>query len=127
MSTKHDYLLCLKSAMVANRVLARDLAVALNDCLSYAEQIGLNRNSLIQAHAFLISQKTSLPKDEQGRRYLQGEDEIRGSISKLLFGIPLVNLKRREERTFNANPEESAAETPAPIVTETSNPKYERK
>lgn len=127
MSAKHDLLLCLKSAMVANRVLARDLAVALNNCLPYADQIGLDRNSLMQSHALLIAQKGVLPKDEQGRRYLQGEDEIRGTISKLLFGIPLVNLKRREERTFNANPEESAAETPAPIVTEISAPKVERK
>lgn len=127
MNTNHDLLLCLKSAMVANRVSARDLAVALNNCLLCAEQIGLNRNSLMQAHALLIAQKGTLPKDEQGRRYLQGEDEIRASISKMLFGIPLVNLKRREERTFNENPEESAVETPVPIVTELSTPKVERK
>lgn len=112
---KDNLLLCLKSAMVANQILVRDLALSINECLPYAEQIGMKYQSLIQAYEFIISNKDKIPKDEQGRRFLNGDDEIRSSISKTLFGIPLANLKRMEERTFNSDPIKSAAEPPSHI------------
>lgn len=102
-------LLCLKEALIKPEVTAKVLLEAIYTCSLHAEQVGLSKECLDKAHDLIISYKQSLPKNGEGKRYFHGDDEIREEISRLLFGIPLKNLRRKEERILPEDPAASAA------------------
>lgn len=102
-------MLCLKEALIKPEVSAKVLLKALDDCSCIAERLGLSKEAIENACILILSHKQDLPKNDEGKRYLQGDDEIREEISRLLFGIPLKNLRRREERILPENPVASAA------------------
>ena len=102
-------LLCLKEALIKPEVGAKFLLEAIYACSVHAEQVGLSKDNLDKAYNMIISLKQSLTKNAEGKRCFLGDDEVRESISRLLFGIPLKNLRRKEERILPINPVESAA------------------
>lgn len=97
-------LICLKEALIRDKVSTKSLAITLNDCIPYAAVLGLKRDDLIQAcdiaiNAFKVN----------GIKSFEGDDKTRESICRIVFGIPLKNLRRKEERLLPTNPAESAA------------------
>lgn len=97
-------LICLKEALIRDRVSTKSLAAMLNDCIPYASVLGLKSDDLIQAcnvaiRAFKVN----------GTKSFEGDDETREEICRIVFGIPLKNLRRKEERILPTNPAESAA------------------
>lgn len=102
-------LLCLKEELIKPEVGAKFLLEAIYACSVHAEQVGLSKDNLDKAYNMIISLKQSLTKNAEGKRCFLGDDEVRERISRLLFGIPLKNLRRKEERILPVNPVESAA------------------
>lgn len=97
-------LICLKEALIRDKVSTKSLAVTLNDCIPYASVLGLKREDLIQACDIAIKAFKA-----NGIKSFEGDDETRESICRIVFGIPLKNLRRKEERILPTNPAESAA------------------
>lgn len=97
-------LICLKEALIRDKVSTKSLAVTLNDCIPYASVLGLKREDLIQACDIAIK-----AFKVNGIKSFEGDDETRESICRIVFGIPLKNLRRKEERILPTNPAESAA------------------
>lgn len=101
-----------KSAMTVERVTAKELSNSMLDCIQNAKEYGLDESRLNQGFNLLYDQKGTLPRDGQGMRYLEGLDEIRGSISRIVFGIPHKNLILREGRTWAKENLDSGVDTP---------------
>lgn len=97
-------LLCLKEALIRERVSTKSLAAMLNDCIPYASMLGLKNGDLIQACNVAIK-----AFQVNGIKSFEGNDETREEICRIVFGIPLKNLRRKEERILPTNPAESAA------------------
>ena len=99
----------LKESLIKEEVAARVLLFATNSCLNDKNAIGINRDNLAKAYDLIFSQKDKLSRNADGKRCFRGDDDIRNEVSLLLFGIPLKNLRRKEERLLADNSVASAA------------------
>ena len=98
-------MICLKDKLICDKISTKSLAETLNNCVPYAAVLGLNDEEVITAcnmaiDAFML----------KGIKSLEGDDQTRNDICRLLFGIPLKNLRRKEERMLDINPSMSAAD-----------------
>lgn len=107
MDEKKSLSLCVREDLVSDRVTLRQLAIDLNGCiLSPTEDIAAE--DARAAYDFVISNKSRVGKNGEGVRILEKGDTIRQEVCRLLFHIPLSNLMRRETRTLDTDPENSA-------------------
>lgn len=111
-----DKALCLKSALLQDVVSPKALGSAILECLEHADRLGMDVDKLKEAFALVHRKASELPRNVDGKRYFIGEDNVRDEISRLIYGVPLKNLRRREERILPVEPAESAAPDIKPHV-----------
>ncbi|MDE6200533.1 MAG: AAA family ATPase [Clostridiales bacterium] len=104
-----DKQVCLKAALLQDSVSPKALGAAILGCLDYAERLNMDADKLKEAFAIVRSKSNHLPCNDGGKRRFEGNDDVRNEICKLLYGVPLQNLRRREERILPADSAESAA------------------
>lgn len=87
----------LKSKLLADHLTATELLDIMFSCQKFSdERNGFNSAELDRAIKVVIDAKAILPRNTDGKRIVT--DEIRDAVSKLLFKVPVENLRRREER-----------------------------
>lgn len=107
MDEKKSLSLCLREDLVSDRVTLRQLAADLNSCILTPTN-DIAAEDARAAYDFVIANKSRVPKNSEGVRVLEKGDAIRSEVCRILFHIPLSNLMRRETRTLDTSPEDSA-------------------
>lgn len=107
MNDNKNLSLCIKEDLVSPSVTLRQLAMDINNCIS-ANDDDISSDDAKAAHEFIISNKSKIAKNAEGVRVLEKGDPVRSEVCRLLFHIPLSNLIRKENRTLDTDPENSA-------------------
>ena len=107
MDEKKSLSLCLREDLVSDKVTLRQLATDLNSCILTPTD-DITAGDAKTAYEFAVSNKLCIPRNSEGVRVLERGDVIRPEVCRILFHIPLSNLIRRETRTLDTAPEDSA-------------------
>ena len=106
-----DTIIMIKNALLSGDAVASEVLSCLNSLIvSDADPI-VGRGDAIEAYSVLRDSRARLPRDESGKRVLSGDagDKLRERLARVLFHIPLDNLRRRETRVLERDPAASAA------------------
>ena len=106
-----DTIIMIKNALLSGDAVASEVLSCLNSLIvSDADPI-VGRGDAIEAYSVLRDSRARLPRDESGKRVLSGDtgDKLRERLARVLFHIPLDNLRRRETRVLERDPATSAA------------------
>lgn len=105
-----DTIIMIKNALLSGDAVASEVLSCLNSLIvSDADPI-VGRGDAIEAYSVLRDSRARLPRDESGKRVLSGDagDKLRERLARVLFHIPLDNLRRRETRVLERDPAASA-------------------
>ena len=106
-----DTIIMIKNALLSGDAVASEVLSCLNSLIVTDADPIVGRGDAIEAYSVLRDSRARLPRDESGKRVLSGDagDKLRERLARVLFHIPLDNLRRRETRVLERDPAASAA------------------